>query len=57
MIYFSGGIISVVERIPELHETVTIPPFVFTIQSVAKTHINTVQVKFNALTPTNGEIL
>jgi putative hemolysin len=40
-----GFIISVTERIPELNEQVEIPPFVFTIKSLAKTHINTVQVE------------
>ena len=42
-----GFIISVTARIPELNETVAIPPFVFTIQSLAKTHIDTVQVAVN----------
>jgi len=39
-----GFIISTIERIPELDETLEIPPFTFTIRSLAATHIDTVQV-------------
>jgi putative hemolysin len=42
-----GFIISVTESIPKLNETLEIPPFIFKIKSLAKTHIDTVQVRFN----------
>ena len=42
-----GFIISVTERIPGLNESVEIPPFTFTIMSLAETHIDTVQVTIN----------
>lgn len=49
-----GFIISVTESIPKLNDTLEIPPFIFTIKSLAKTHIDTVQVRINK---TNNEQL
>ena len=42
-----GLIISVTERIPELNEAVDIPPFTFTIISLADTRIDTVKLTLN----------
>lgn len=39
-----GFIISVIERIPNLHENISIPPFHFTIISIKNTHIGTVRI-------------
>ena len=42
-----GLIISVTERIPELNETVEIPPFTFMIVSLEDTRIDTVRITIN----------
>ena len=42
-----GFIISVAERIPELHETIKIPPFTFNIVSIQGARIDTVKLVIN----------